>query len=125
VVTSSIDTTCIVWDLDTSAVTHWIAHDRDVYDVVRLPSSTNLFVSAESRRLAGGVRHAEPRTQAQSMILYETPPPKSRDQPRTRSRPSSPLLRIPFDLSESSYKNTFQEDGTDVQSLDMRSSSAS
>ncbi|KAI9437571.1 WD40-repeat-containing domain protein [Lactarius indigo] len=95
VVTSSIDTTCTVWNLDTStAVTQLIAHDREVYDVA--------------------LEH--------STILYETPPPKN--QPPSGRPPSSPLLRIAFNPSDANYMSTFHQDGSDVQILDMRSPGA-
>src|SRR5277367_4597075 len=46
IVTSSIDTTCTVWNIDTStAITQLIAHDREVYDVAWLPGSTDIFTS--------------------------------------------------------------------------------
>jgi WD repeat-containing protein 68 len=120
VVTSSIDTTCTVWNLDTStAVTQLIAHDREVYDVAWLPNSTDIFVSVGAD---GSLRAFDLRSLEHSTILYETPPPKN--QPPTGRPPSSPLLRIAFNPSDPNYMSTFHQDGTDLQILDMRSPGA-
>lgn len=120
VVTSSIDTTCTVWNLDTStAVTQLIAHDREVYDVAWLPNSTDIFVSVGAD---GSLRAFDLRSLEHSTILYETPPPKN--QLPTGRPPSSPLLRIAFNPSDPNYMSTFHQDGTDVQILDMRSPGA-
>jgi DDB1- and CUL4-associated factor 7 len=120
VVTSSIDTTCTVWNLDTStAVTQLIAHDREVYDVAWLPNSTDIFVSVGAD---GSLRAFDLRSLEHSTILYETPPPKN--QPPSGRPPSSPLLRIAFNPSDANYMSTFHQDGTDVQILDMRSPGA-
>lgn len=43
--TSSIDTTCTIWDIEKSAVyTQLIAHDKEVYDISFSPDR-NLFAS--------------------------------------------------------------------------------
>jgi WD repeat-containing protein 68 len=119
-VTSSIDTTCTVWNLDTStAVTQLIAHDREVYDVAWLPGSTDIFVSVGAD---GSLRAFDLRSLEHSTILYETPPPKN--QPPSGRPPSSPLLRIAFNPSDANYMSTFHQDGSDVQILDMRSPGA-
>lgn len=121
VVTSSIDTTCTVWNLDTStAMTQLIAHDREVYDVAWLPNSTDIFVSVGAD---GSLRAFDLRSLEHSTILYETPPPKT-PQPSTGRPPSSPLLRIAFNPSDPNYMSTFHQDGTDIQILDMRSPGA-
>ena len=120
VVTSSIDTTCTVWNLDTStAVTQLIAHDREVYDVAWLPNSTDIFVSVGAD---GSLRAFDLRSLEHSTILYETPPPKN--QPPTGRPPASPLLRIAFNPGDPNYMSTFHQDGSDVQILDMRSPGA-
>jgi WD repeat-containing protein 68 len=120
VVTSSIDTTCTVWNLDTStAVTQLIAHDREVYDVAWLPNSTDIFVSVGAD---GSLRAFDLRSLEHSTILYETPPPKN--QPPTGRPPSSPLLRIAFNPGDPNYMSTFHQDGSDIQILDMRSPGA-
>ena len=45
-VTSSIDTTCTVWNVETrQAKTQLIAHDKEVYDVAFATNSTDVFAS--------------------------------------------------------------------------------
>ncbi|KAI6131641.1 WD40-repeat-containing domain protein [Pisolithus croceorrhizus] len=120
IVTSSIDTTCTVWNIDTAtAITQLIAHDREVYDVAWLPGSTDIFVSVGAD---GSLRAFDLRSLEHSTILYETPAPKNAPPSSTTSRlPTSPLLRIAFNPTDSNYMSTFHMDGTDVQILDMRS----
>ena len=89
IVTSSIDTTCTVWNIDTStAITQLIAHDREVYDVAWLPGSTDIFVSVGAD---GSLRAFDLRSLEHSTILYETPTPKN--VPPPSSSPSSSVLR--------------------------------
>ncbi|KAH9839426.1 WD40 repeat-like protein [Rhodofomes roseus] len=124
VVTSSIDTTCTVWNIDTSsAITQLIAHDREVYDVAWLPGSTDIFVSVGAD---GSLRAFDLRSLEHSTILYETPAPKNMPPPSASPSssarpPTSPLLRIAFNPADSNYMSTFHMDGTDIQILDMRS----
>ncbi|EMD37524.1 hypothetical protein CERSUDRAFT_114159 [Gelatoporia subvermispora B] len=124
IVTSSIDTTCTVWNIDTqSAITQLIAHDREVYDVAWLPGSTDIFVSVGAD---GSLRAFDLRSLEHSTILYETPvpkniPPPSASPSSSARPPTSPLLRIAFNPADSNYMSTFHMDGTDVQILDMRS----
>lgn len=123
VVTSSIDTTCTVWDISAnSAVTQLIAHDREVYDVAWVPGSTDSFVSVGAD---GSLRAFDLRSLEHSTILYEAPSPKaggSLASPSMTSRPStSPLLRVSFNPLDPHYLATFHADSPDVQILDMRS----
>lgn len=124
VVTSSIDTTCTVWNIDTCvALTQLIAHDREVYDVAWLPGSTDIFVSVGAD---GSLRAFDLRSLEHSTILYETPTPKNvpppSSSPSASARPhTSPLLRIAFNPADSNYMSTFHQDGSDIQILDMRS----
>ncbi|KAG6813696.1 hypothetical protein H0H92_008544 [Tricholoma furcatifolium] len=124
IVTSSIDTTCTVWNIESSqAVTQLIAHDREVYDVAWLPGSTDIFVSVGAD---GSLRAFDLRSLEHSTILYETPAPKHLPPPATSPStsarpPTSPLLRIAFNPSDSNYMSTFHMDGNDIQILDMRS----
>lgn len=124
VVTSSIDTTCTVWNIDTStAITQLIAHDREVYDVAWLPGSTDIFVSVGAD---GSLRAFDLRSLEHSTILYETPvpknvPPPSASPSASARPPTSPLLRIAFNPADSNYMSTFHMDGSDIQILDMRS----
>ncbi|KAG9042610.1 hypothetical protein FS837_010627 [Tulasnella sp. UAMH 9824] len=122
VVTSSIDTTCTVWDISAnSAVTQLIAHDREVYDVAWVPSSTDSFVSVGAD---GSLRAFDLRSLEHSTILYEAPTPKagSVSSPQPHARPAtSPLLRIAFNPLDPNFIATFHADSNDVQVLDMRS----
>ncbi|KII92490.1 hypothetical protein PLICRDRAFT_102733 [Plicaturopsis crispa FD-325 SS-3] len=124
VVTSSIDTTCTVWNIETaSAITQLIAHDREVYDVAWLPGSTDIFVSVGAD---GSLRAFDLRSLEHSTILYETPAPKNVPPPSASPSasarpPTSPLLRIAFNPSDSNYMSTFHIDSSDIQILDMRS----
>ncbi|KAI0633849.1 WD40 repeat-like protein [Trametes polyzona] len=124
IVTSSIDTTCTVWNIDTStAITQLIAHDREVYDVAWLPTSTDIFVSVGAD---GSLRAFDLRSLEHSTILYETPAPKNMPPPSSSPSssarpPTSPLLRIAFNPADSNYMSTFHLDGTEIQILDMRS----
>ncbi|PCH43888.1 WD40 repeat-like protein [Wolfiporia cocos MD-104 SS10] len=124
VVTSSIDTTCTVWNIDTAtAITQLIAHDREVYDVAWLPQSVDIFVSVGAD---GSLRAFDLRSLEHSTILYETPAPKNMPAPpqtefsTTARPPTSPLLRIAFNPADSNYMSTFHMDGSEVQILDMR-----
>jgi WD repeat-containing protein 68 len=123
-VTSSIDTTCTVWNIDTSsAITQLIAHDREVYDVAWLPGSTDIFVSVGAD---GSLRAFDLRSLEHSTILYETPAPKNVAPPSSTPSPSarpptSPLLQIAFNPADSNYMSTFHMDGSEIQILDMRS----
>ncbi len=122
-VTSSIDTTCTVWDINSySAITQLIAHDREVYDVAWLPGSTDIFCSVGAD---GSLRAFDLRSLEHSTILYEAPGPKqspSSSSSSVQSRPlSTPLLRIAFNPSDCNYMATFHVDSSDIQILDMRS----
>ena len=104
-------------------MTQLIAHDREVYDVAWLPTSTDIFVSVGAD---GSLRAFDLRSLEHSTILYETPapknvPPPSSNPSATARPPTSPLLRIAFNPSDSNYMSTFHMDGSDVQILDMRS----
>ncbi|KAM0755953.1 WD40 repeat-like protein [Meredithblackwellia eburnea MCA 4105] len=69
IVTSSIDTTCTIWDISTShPITQLIAHDREVYDVSWSPQSPNVFASVGAD---GSVRMFDLRSLDHSTILYE------------------------------------------------------
>jgi len=122
IVTASIDTTCTVWDINTSqAITQLIAHDREVYDVAWLPGSTDIFVSVGAD---GSLRAFDLRNLDHSTILYETPPPQPPSVPSSPApaRPlASSLLRIAFNPADSNYMATFHIDSSNIQVLDMRS----
>lgn len=147
IVTSSIDTTCTVWDISTSAaVTQLIAHDREVYDVAWVPGSIDAFVSVGAD---GSLRAFDLRSLEHSTILYETPSHSGRKPASTpnttATNPASvaaaaavaaagggltpgsgpvgaaSLLRLAFNPYDANYLATFHTDSPDVQVLDMRS----
>jgi len=122
VVTSSIDTTCTVWDISAnSAVTQLIAHDREVFDVAWVPGSIDSFVSVGAD---GSLRSFDLRSLEHSTILYEAPSHKAMQgvaQPNSGTRPlTAPLLRISFNPVDPNYIATFHADSSEVQVLDMR-----
>lgn len=69
IITSSIDTTCTIWDITRlNAKTQLIAHDREVYDVRFCANSANLFASCGAD---GSVRMFDLRSLDHSTIIYE------------------------------------------------------
>ena len=114
VVTSSIDTTCTVWDLPTrTALTQLIAHDREVYDVDWCPGSSDIFASVGAD---GSVRVFDLRSLEHSTIIYETAGP-----PGTQGsqNPTVPLLRIAFNPWDANYLATFHLESHTVQILSL------
>lgn len=108
IITSSVDTTCTVWDLNrpgqfcepgsglaansppcepTSIKAQLIAHDSEVFDVKFLHNSTNVFVSVGKD---GSMRLFDLRSLEHSTIIYEPP------QGQTSSSYLSPLQEGPF-----------------------------
>ena len=66
--TSSIDTTCTIWDIEKEAVTtQLIAHDKAVYDIC----FSNRYIFASSGE-DGSVRHFDLRDLEHSTIIYES-----------------------------------------------------
>ncbi|KAK4047636.1 hypothetical protein OIV83_005294 [Microbotryomycetes sp. JL201] len=143
IVTSSIDTTCTVWDISNGTpVTQLIAHDREVYDVAWSPASKDIFASVGAD---GSVRMFDLRSLEHSTILYEAtaPAPASNGattggtstkdngvtptspNPSNKSgapaSPPSPLLRLAFSPHAPSYVSVCHADSSDVQILDIRS----
>jgi WD repeat-containing protein 68 len=69
IITSSIDTTCTIWDIPTlTAKTQLIAHDKEVYDVRFCAQSVDVFVSCGAD---GSVRMFDLRSLEHSTIIYE------------------------------------------------------
>ncbi|KAK9473758.1 WD40 repeat-like protein [Dipodascopsis tothii] len=107
IITSSIDTTCSIWDLNTCAVkTQLIAHDREVYDVRFVAGSVDVFASVGAD---GSVRLFDLRALEHSTIVYEpaTNPP--------------PLLRISPNARDANVLATFAAESSTVQIIDIRS----
>ncbi|CAO3633563.1 unnamed protein product [Mucor hiemalis] len=125
VVTSSIDTTCTVWNVETNqAKTQLIAHDSDVYDVAFMHGSADTFASVGAD---GSVRLFDLRSLEHSTILYEAQPTPSAASNPSNSRMNSttvPLLRLQFSRMNSNLLATFHMDSSIVQILDIRYPSA-
>lgn len=69
IITSSIDTTCTIWDIPSlTAKTQLIAHDKEVYDVRFCANSVDMFVSCGQD---GSVRMFDLRSLEHSTIIYE------------------------------------------------------
>uniref|UniRef100_A0A7S2RUB0 Uncharacterized protein n=1 Tax=Mucochytrium quahogii TaxID=96639 RepID=A0A7S2RUB0_9STRA len=67
--TSSIDTTCTIWDIETQQTrAQLIAHDEEVYDVAFGSRSKSIFASAGAD---GSVRMFDLRQLEQSTIIYD------------------------------------------------------
>ncbi|KAG0746690.1 hypothetical protein G6F57_009560 [Rhizopus arrhizus] len=119
IVTSSIDTTCTVWNVETNqAKTQLIAHDSDVYDVAFMHGSADTFASVGAD---GSVRLFDLRSLEHSTILYETQPTPNTN---NRMHSSVPLLRLQFSRMNSNLLATFHMDSSAVQILDIRYPSA-
>ncbi|KAG0050482.1 ddb1 and cul4 associated factor 7 [Gryganskiella cystojenkinii] len=118
VVTSSIDTTCTVWNVETQqAKTQLIAHDKEVYDVTFAGNNADIFASVGAD---GSVRMFDLRALEHSTIIYETTPVLSNTSPQAGATPAVPLLRLSFNKLDANYLSTFRVDSSTVQILDIR-----
>ncbi|KAH9823910.1 WD40-repeat-containing domain protein [Melampsora americana] len=105
IVTSSIDTTCTVWDISSSsAITQLIAHDREVYDVCWSTSSREIFASVGAD---GSVRIFDLRSLDHSTILFESE--------------SFTSHRLKFNPIDPNYIAVSSASGNDIHLLDVRS----
>ncbi|KAL2527563.1 Protein TRANSPARENT TESTA GLABRA 1 [Abeliophyllum distichum] len=103
--TSSIDTTCTIWDIEKGAVeTQLIAHDKEVYDIAWGEAGVFASVSAD-----GSVRIFDLRDKEHSTIIYESP------------QPDTPLLRLAWNKQDLRYMATILMDSNKVVILDIRS----
>ncbi|KAJ5632457.1 hypothetical protein N7490_008796 [Penicillium lividum] len=128
IITSSIDTTCTIWDIPTlTAKTQLIAHDKEVFDVRFCANSVDVFVSCGAD---GSVRMFDLRSLEHSTIIYE--PSEKTDvkpvmSPGNTSPPGSqagawppPLLRIAASPHDAHLLATFSQDSSVVRVLDVR-----
>ncbi|KAG5519603.1 hypothetical protein PMAC_001758 [Pneumocystis sp. 'macacae'] len=107
VVTGSVDTTCVVWDIERRvAQAQLIAHDREVFDVAFLAQSANVFVTSGAE---GSLRMFDLRSLEHSTILYET-----------SSNESLPLLRVSANTQDQHLVATFHLDSSIVHLIDIR-----
>lgn len=103
--TSSIDTTCAVWDVSTQQLkTQLIAHDKEVYDFAFAVRGTNVFASVGAD---GSVRLFDLRQLEHSTIIYE-------------SQDMTPLLRLRWNKVDPNYLATVMMDSSQVIILDIR-----
>ncbi|KAK9292360.1 hypothetical protein L1049_020326 [Liquidambar formosana] len=103
--TSSIDTTCTIWDIERAVVeTQLIAHDKEVYDIAWGEAGVFASVSAD-----GSVRIFDLRDKEHSTIIYESP------------QPDTPLLRLAWNKQDLRYMATILMDSNKVVILDIRS----
>ena len=148
IITSSIDTTCTIWDIPTlTAKTQLIAHDKEVFDVRFCANSVDVFVSCGAD---GSVRMFDLRSLEHSTIIYEpsektdkngTAPhpcsashtnhhpaqvtPESISSSPTRSSQQTmsyppPLLRIAASPHDAHLLATFSQDSSIIRVLDVR-----
>lgn len=102
--TSSIDTTCTIWDLTTQkARTQLIAHDREVFDLA-FARGKDVFASVGAD---GSVRMFDLRSLDHSTIIYESPN-------------LDPLLRLEWNKQDPNYLATFMVDSRRTIILDIR-----
>ena len=116
--TSSIDTTCTVWGLETGQVlgrvnmvsghvkTQLIAHDKEVYDIAfsKAGGGRDMFASVGAD---GSVRMFDLRHLEHSTIIYEDPT-------------HTPLLRLAWNKQDTNYLATVAMDACEVIILDIR-----
>ncbi|KAF2467147.1 WD40 repeat-like protein [Lindgomyces ingoldianus] len=131
IITSSIDTTCTIWDIPTlTAKTQLIAHDKEVFDVRFCAGSVDVFVSCGAD---GSVRMFDLRSLEHSTIIYEP----SEKAPGDRSDKGSPgrlsptkaqqtmsyappLLRLSASPHDAHLLATFAQDSNIIRILDVR-----
>lgn len=102
--TSSIDTTCTIWDIEKETVdTQLIAHDKEVYDIAWGGVGVFASVSAD-----GSVRVFDLRDKEHSTIIYES------------SEPDTPLVRLGWNKQDPRYMATIIMDSAKVVVLDIR-----
>mmetsp|Transcript_5602 Transcript_5602/g.7047 ORF Transcript_5602/g.7047 Transcript_5602/m.7047 type:complete len:372 (-) Transcript_5602:180-1295(-) len=102
--TSSIDTTCTIWDINTQqAKTQLIAHEREVFDIA-FSAGTDVFATVGAD---GSVRMFDQRNLEHSTIIYETPN-------------LEPLLRLEWNKQDHNYLATFKVDSLTTTILDIR-----
>ncbi|CAD1783790.1 similar to Saccharomyces cerevisiae YPL247C Putative protein of unknown function [Maudiozyma barnettii] len=119
IISCSIDTTCIVWDLNSSnfVKTQLIAHDSEVYDVRFLTKSTQIFASCGGD---GSVRVFDLRSLAHSTIIYEPTANVSHPDLDDPTQQNHALLRLEPSPSDPNILATFVCDSNSIIILDMR-----
>ena len=109
--TSSIDTTCTIWDIETGvARTQLIAHDKEVYDIA-FARGTDVFASVGAD---GSVRMFDLRSLEHSTIIYESSNQDKKDPKFT------PLLRLAWNKQDPNYLATVLSSSSSTVILDIR-----
>ncbi|KUI70357.1 hypothetical protein VM1G_06251 [Cytospora mali] len=128
IITSSIDTTCTIWDIPSlTAKTQLIAHDKEVYDVRFCANSVDVFVSCGQD---GSVRMFDLRSLEHSTIIYEPTGKEDRVDvnggkmsptlaQQTMTHPP-PLLRLATSPHDTQLLATFAQDSNIIRILDTR-----
>jgi len=109
--TSSIDTTCIIWDINKEkmqAKTQLIAHDKEVFDLA-FAAGIHVFASVGAD---GSVRMFDLRSLEHSTIIYE-----SAD---AQGGSPVPLIRLAWNKQDPNYLATLTMDSSKVIILDIR-----
>ncbi|KAL4182587.1 hypothetical protein AMTRI_Chr11g94000 [Amborella trichopoda] len=102
--TSSIDTTCTIWDIEREIVdTQLIAHDKEVYDIAWGGVGVFASVSAD-----GSVRVFDLRDKEHSTIIYENP------------QPDTSLLRLAWNKQDPRFMAAVLMDSNKIVVLDIR-----
>lgn len=127
IITSSIDTTCTIWDIPSlTAKTQLIAHDKEVYDVRFCANSVDVFVSCGQD---GSVRMFDLRSLEHSTIIYEPTGKDDRDANGGRISPTlaqqtmtnaPPLMRLATSPHDTHLLATFAQDSNVIRILDVR-----
>ena len=106
IITSSIDTTCTIWDIPSlTAKTQLIAHDKEVYDVRFCAKSLDVFVSCGQD---GSVRMFDLRSLEHSTIIYE---PTAKDDRGTKPSKMTSSRASPLRVANSLTNNHQDSNG--------------
>lgn len=133
-ITSSVDTTCTVWDLhrsqpttsrtpndeliDTATVkTQLIAHDSEVFDVKFIHKSTNVFASVGND---GSMRVFDLRSLEHSTIIYEPPALSSTITTNSATWNSKALISLATSNIDQHHLATIGINSNEVIIIDMR-----
>ncbi|KAE8668400.1 Protein TRANSPARENT TESTA GLABRA 1 [Hibiscus syriacus] len=104
VASSSVDTTCTIWDIEREAVnSQLVAHDKEVFDISW--GGVNVFASVSGD---GSVRVFDLRDKERSTIIYENPVPET------------PLMRLEWNKADPRFMATVGMDSSKIVIVDIR-----
>jgi len=102
--TSSIDTTCTIWDLNKNTIrTQLIAHDKEVYDIA-FSKEEQIFISTGAD---GSIRLFDLRSLEHSTIIFE-------------SKDHIPITKVAWNVNDNYYISAISEDKNFVYVIDTR-----